>query len=168
MNIKEKLPSYNGHHTFTNDERTWKKMSNKNKTQIPLILISIFIMCAIGMLCLVCYSFITGKIHLKSETHTTDAKTANVKKVIASENALMYKLDNGEKLYDDGEKKQDVFGAIKLSHNVIENKTQTTIQPGDKITYKIKHVKHNDQIFTSDESLPENGNVYIITDVVSQ
>jgi len=168
MNIKEKLPSYNGHHTFTNDERTWKKMSNKNKTQIPLILISIFIMCAIGMLCLVCYSFITGKIHLKSEIHTTDAKTANVKQVIASKNTLKYKLDNGQSLYDDGKKKEDIFGAMKLSHSVIENKTQTTIQPGDKITYKIKHVKHNDQIFTSDESLPENGNVYIITDVVSQ
>lgn len=141
-------------------------MSDNKKTQIALIVIFIFITCTLGLFC---YSVFSGKMHLKSETHTTDAKTANVKQVIASKNTLKYKLDNGETLYDDGEKKQDVFGSMKLSHNVIVNKTQTTtIQPGDKITYKVKHVKHNDQIFTSDESLPENGDVYIITDVISQ
>lgn len=143
-----------------------KKISNKNKAKIPLIVFSILIACFLGLLC---YNFFTGKVHLKSDIHTTDAKTANVKQVIASKKTLKYKLDNGKTLYDDGKKNKGVFSYMKLSHNVIENKTQTTtIQPGDKIIYKIKHVKHNDQIFTYNQSLPENGDVYIITDVVSQ
>lgn len=141
-------------------------MSNENKSQIVLTIFSIFIICVFG---LIYYSFFTGKLHLESEIHTTDPKTATVKQVIASKDTLKYKLDNGETLYDDGLKNEPSFFPLKASHNVIENKTQLkTIQPNDKITYKVKHVKHNDQIFTNDESLPENGDVYVITDVISK
>lgn len=143
-------------------------MSNKNKNLIPLIFISIFIACIIGLICFISYSYSTGKIHLKSDIHTTAAKTATVKQVIASKDTLKYKLDNGETLYDDGLNDKSPFGVSRRSHNIIENRTQIrTIQPDDEITYNIKHVKHNDQIFTFDETLPRNGDVYIITNVIS-
>ena len=136
-----------------------------NKTQIALIIFFIFIT---SFFVLLCSNFFTEKTHLKRDIHTTAAKTATVKQVIASKDTLKYKLDNGESLYDDGLNDKSPFGVSRKSHNIIENRTQIrTIQPDDEITYKVKHVKHNDQIFTFDETLPRNGDVYIITNVIS-